>query len=93
MVISECVYGNNYTISTRIKQVLQVIQIRKFGEFITATTWTNKRKSACIIIKIMIKIVLLVATLVAVSEKKLKKLMTTFFFLVFTSSLAGVFVT
>ena len=47
-----------YTISTRIKQVLQVVQIRRLGEFITATTWTNKRKSACIIwIKIMIKIV------------------------------------
>ena len=45
-------------ISTRIKQVLRVVQIRRLGEFITATTWANK-KSACIIwIKInMLKIV------------------------------------
>jgi len=48
-----------YTISTRIKQVLQVIQIRRLGNLLQLLrTWTNKRKSACIIwIKIMIKIV------------------------------------
>ena len=35
-------YGNNYTYNKH--KVLQVVQIWRLGEFIAATTWTNKRK-------------------------------------------------